>query len=60
MEFWLELVNGVGYFLNLVFTAVWSFCVFNPLCLAFLSVTFVGLGVHILKRAVFALGRGSP
>lgn len=44
-------------FLSLV-TKIGDSCVNNEICVAFLTVTFMGLGVRMLRRVVSAFGRG--
>lgn len=55
---WENLSKGVTSFVNGVLTPVMNVCANNEICLAFLSVTFAGLGVRILRRTVGAFGRG--
>lgn len=55
---WETIGNGASSFVTNVLTPVGTFCTSNEICLAFLSVTFVGLGVRILRRAIGAFGRG--
>lgn len=43
----LELVNKIG-----------NACVNNEVCVLFLTATFVGIGVHLLRKVVRAFGRG--
>lgn len=44
-------------FLSLV-AKIGDVCVNNEICLAFLTVTFMGLGVRLLRRVIGAFGRG--
>lgn len=55
---WETIGNGVGSFVTNVLTPVGTFCASNEICLAFLSVTFVGLGVRMIRRVIGAFGRG--
>lgn len=55
---WETIGDGVGSFIENVVTPVGTFCANNQICLAFLSVTFVGLGIRLLRRAISAFGRG--
>lgn len=55
---WETIGNGATSFVTNVLTPVGTFCTSNEICLAFLSVTFVGLGVRMLRRAIGAFGRG--
>lgn len=57
-DMWATLTTGVGTFINGILLPVASFCTSNGICLAFLTVTFVGLGVRILRRSINAFGRG--
>lgn len=43
--------------LNLV-TNIGNTCANNEICLAFLTVTFIGLGVRLLRKIIGAFGRG--
>ena len=54
----MSIIEGVYCFLYGILTMVTQFCYFNPIVLAFLSVTFAFLGVRLLKRVISALGRG--
>lgn len=55
---WTTIGEGASSFITNVLTPVGTFCTSNEICLAFLSVTFVGLGVRLLRRAIGAFGRG--
>lgn len=55
---WETIGNGASSFVTNVLTPVGTFCTSNEICLAFLSVTFVGLGVRMLRRVIGAFGRG--
>lgn len=57
-DMWATLTGGVSTFINGILLPVASFCTSNGICLAFLTVTFVGLGVRILRRSISAFGRG--
>lgn len=50
--------DGAGSFISGVLTPVGTFCMNNEICLAFLSVSFLALGVRLLRRSVGAFGRG--
>lgn len=54
----MSIIEGVYCFLYGILTMVTQFVYFNPIVLAFLSVTFAFLGVRLLKRVISALGRG--
>lgn len=58
IDMWATLTGGVSTFISGILIPVASFCTSNGICLAFLTVTFVGLGVRILRRTVSAFGRG--
>lgn len=58
VSMWKTIGEGAGSFIENVLTPVGTFCTSNEICLAFLSVTFVGLGVRLLRRALGAFGRG--
>lgn len=55
MEF---ITTGVGKFISGVFAPVLDFCSTNWVALAFLSVTFAGLGVRLVRKTITAFGRG--
>lgn len=55
---WETIGSGATSFVTNVLTPVGTFCTSNEICLAFLSVTFVGLGIRMLRRAIGAFGRG--
>lgn len=55
---WETIGDGASMFVTKVLTPVGTFCTSNEICLAFLSVTFVGLGIRMLRRAIGAFGRG--
>lgn len=55
---WETITNGVSSFTTGVLAPVTDVCTSNPIALAFLSVTFAGLGVRILRRVIGAFGRG--
>lgn len=44
-------------FLSMV-TSIGETCMSNPICVAFLTVTFVSLGVRCLRKVIGAFGRG--
>ena len=55
---WKTITDGVSSFTTGVLSPVMETVTSNPIPLAFLSVTFVGLGVRILRRVIGAFGRG--
>lgn len=55
---WEKITTGAGKFLTGIVTPVSAEVANSEIALAFLSVTFVGLGVGLFKRIVRALGRG--
>lgn len=55
---WDTISDGAAEFISGVLTPVTTVCTTNPIALAFLSVTFVTLGVRILRRVIGAFGRG--
>lgn len=55
---WETIGSGAGSFITNVLTPVGTFCTSNEICLAFLSVTFVKLGIMMIRRAISAFGRG--
>lgn len=55
---WDTITSGVGSFVSGVLTPVANFCTQSEVPLAFLSVTFVCLGVRVLRRTIGAFGRG--
>lgn len=50
-------ITVVTNFLSLL-TDIFNFCVGNIVCLIFLAVTFVGIGIRYMRRVVGAFGRG--
>lgn len=52
-----KIFTGADKFLGLV-TKVGDTCVNNEICVLFLTATFVGLGVRLLRRVIGAFGRG--
>lgn len=58
VSMWKTITDGVTSFTTGVLEPVTEVCTTNPIALAFLSVTFVKLGVVILKRVIGAFGRG--
>ncbi len=50
-------ITVVTNFLSLL-TDIFNFCVGNIVCLIFLGVTFVGIGIRYMRRVVGAFGRG--
>lgn len=55
---WTTITEGVGKFVSGVLQPVTTVCTTNEIALAFLSVTFAGLGVRLLRRVINAFGRG--
>lgn len=54
----IHIIEGLIPFLYGILTMITQYCYFSPIVLAFLSVTFAGLGVRLLKRVISVLGRG--
>lgn len=52
-----KIFGGTQKFLDLV-TQVGDTCVNNEICVLFLTATFVGLGVRMLRKVIGAFGRG--
>lgn len=52
-----KLSNNFDNFLKLV-NKIGDFCVNNEICVLFLTATFVGLGVHLLRKVIRVFGRG--
>ena len=55
---WETITTGVGSFITGVLKPVADFCTQSEVPLAFLAVTFAGLGVRLLRRTLGAFGRG--
>lgn len=55
---WGTITTGASEFVDGVLTPVFNVCSTNGICLAFLSVTFVGLGVKLIRKVISAFGRG--
>lgn len=55
---WDKITSGASKFLTGIVTPVSTEVSNSEIAMAFLSVTFVGLGVGLFKRIVRALGRG--
>lgn len=55
---WTTITSGVGSFISGVLTPVANFCTQSEVPLAFLSVTFLALGVRMLRKTIGAFGRG--
>lgn len=53
-----SVVDGAGSFLTDIFTPVMNTAATSPVCLAFLSVTFISLAVTIVKKLLRSFGRG--
>lgn len=58
VSMWTTITEGVGKFVEGVLKPVTEVCTTNEIALAFLSVTFAGLGVRMLRRVIGAFGRG--
>lgn len=58
VSMWKTIGDGASSFIENVLTPVGTFCTSNEICLLFLSVTFVGLGVRMIRRVIGAFGRG--
>ena len=54
---WTSISTVVTKFLTIL-TEIFNFCTGNPLCLIFLGITFVGIGIRYMRRVVGAFGRG--
>lgn len=52
-----QIFSGADNFLGLV-TKVGNTCVQNEICVLFLTATFIGLGVRMLRKVIGAFGRG--
>lgn len=52
-----KIFGGTQNFLDLV-KQVGDTCVNNEICVLFLTATFVGLGVRMLRKVIGAFGRG--
>lgn len=52
-----KVFGGADNFLSLV-TKVGDTCVNNEICVLFLTASFVGLGVRLLRKVIGAFGRG--
>lgn len=57
-DMWSTITGGVGTFVTGVLMPVASFCTTNGICLLFLTVTLVKLGISVLRRSIGAFGRG--
>ena len=57
-KMWETISKGVSSFVSGVLIPVADFCANSEIALAFLAVTFAGLGVRILRRSIGAFGRG--
>ncbi len=58
IDMWATITGGVTTFISGILVPVANFCTSNGICLAFLTVTFVSLGVRILRKSISAFGRG--
>lgn len=58
VNMWETITNGVSSFVTGVLTPVANFCTQSEVPLAFLSVTFLSLGVRTLRKTIGAFGRG--
>lgn len=52
-----KIFGGADKFLSLV-TSIGNTCVNNEICVMFLTATFIGLGVRMLRKVIGAFGRG--
>lgn len=52
-----KIFTGSDNFIGLI-TKVGNACVENEICVLFLTATFVGLGVRLLRKFIGAFGRG--
>lgn len=52
-----KIFSGADNFLGLV-TKVGNTCIENEICVLFLTATFIGLGVRMLRKVIGAFGRG--
>ncbi len=57
-QMWYTITNGVSSFVSGILVPVATFCTQSEVPLAFLSVTFLGLGVRMLRKTISAFGRG--
>lgn len=55
---WETITSGVSSFITGVVTPVLNMCSTNGVALAFLSVSFAGLGVRLVRKTISAFGRG--
>ena len=55
---WESITEGVSSFISGVLMPVADFCANSEIALAFLAVTFAGLGVRTFRRTIGAFGRG--
>lgn len=55
---WSTITTGGQAFVNDLVVPVMDVCTSNALCLMFVSVTFVKLGVKMIRRFIGALGKG--
>lgn len=54
---WTAVSSVVTQFLTIL-TSIFNFCTSNPLCLIFLGISFIGIGIRYMRRVVGAFGRG--
>lgn len=55
---WSSITTGGQSFINDLVVPIMDICTSNALCLMFVSVTFVKLGVKMIRRFIGALGKG--
>lgn len=55
---WDSITSGVSNFMTGIFTPVMTTAATSEVCLAFLSVTFIGLAVRVVKKIINSFGRG--
>lgn len=56
-DMWQGIKAAIDGFLPLV-TDVFDFVVSNPLCLTFLGISFIGIGIRYMVKITRAFGRG--
>lgn len=55
---WTNVTTGAEKFTNGILAPVMNTIVTNPIPIMFLSSTFIGLGVRIVRKIINAFGRG--
>lgn len=56
-DMWTGITTAISKFLPLV-SQVFDFVIGNPLCLTFLGISFVGIGIRYMVKITRAFGRG--